>query len=378
MKVKLKDICNIQSGGTPSRSHIEYWNNGTIPWVKISDFNGKYLEKTSEFITELGLNYSSAKIFPKGTLLYTIFATLGETCFLNIDAATNQAIAGLQIIDSMVFPDYLYYYLISIKHRINSIGRGVAQNNINLKILKEMIVPIPLIAEQQKIAAVLDKVSELIALRKKQLEKLDELVKSRFVEMFESLSDKNYVVVSDICKIITDGTHQSPKFVESGIPFLLVSNIANNAITYDTKKFITEETYSELIKRTPVEIGDILLSTVGSYGHPAVVKSNKRFCFQRHIAYLKPKTELVNSDYLHEAFLSSDVQRQIQECVKGIAQKTLNLSEIRKIYLPLPPLNLQEQFSNFVTKVDKQKLTIQQSLNKLEVLKKALMQQYFG
>ena len=140
--------------------------------------------------------------------------------------------------------------------------------------------------------------------------------------------------MQDVCKIITDGTHQPPKFVLSGIPFLFVSNIVTNEIHYDAEKFISEETYNELIKRTPIEVGDVLLSTVGSYGHPAVVKENKPFCFQRHIAYLKPNNSVVNSEYLRCAILSTDLQRQIDESVKGIAQKTLNLSEIRKLRLP--------------------------------------------
>ena len=149
--------------------------------------------------------------------------------------------------------------------------------------------------------------------------------------MFGGVKDEEKVTLSDICLIITDGTHQPPKFTATGIPFLFVSNIVGNTITYDAEKFISQETYAELIKRTPIEIGDVLLSTVGSYGHPAVVKSDKPFCFQRHIAYLKPKKELVDSEYLHGAILSVDVQKQIEERVKGIAQKTLNLSEIRKI-----------------------------------------------
>lgn len=134
---RLGDICTIQSGGTPSREKLEYWTNGSIPWIKISDIKNKNIEESQEFITDLGLENSSAKIFPKGTILYTIFATLGDVGILNIDAATNQAIAGLQIIDEKVLCDYLYYYLISKKSYIENIGRGVAQNNINLKILRD-------------------------------------------------------------------------------------------------------------------------------------------------------------------------------------------------------------------------------------------------
>ena len=181
---KLGDICTIQSGGTPSRSNKDHWDNGTIPWVKISDFSGKYLDHTSEKITQAGLDGSSAKIFPKGTILYTIFATLGETCILDIDATTNQAIAGLKLNDDSVLLDYLYYYLLSKKEYVNEIGRGVAQNNINMKILREMEIGIPSKEEQDKITDVLNKVYELIALRKEQLAKLDQLVKSRFIELF--------------------------------------------------------------------------------------------------------------------------------------------------------------------------------------------------
>lgn len=102
-----------------------------------------------------------------------------------------------------------------------------------------------------------------------------------------------------------------------GIPFILVSNLSKNTVTYDTDKFISAETYKELYKRTPIEIGDILLSTVGSYGHPAVVVEDRKFLFQRHIAYLKPKSDILNSYYMHGALLSPGCQRQIEEKVKG-------------------------------------------------------------
>ena len=232
--------------------------------------------------------------------------------------------------------------------------------------------------ERREIITILNELNMLISLRKQQIAKLDELVKARFVEMFGDISNSRKVPMQDVCKIITDGTHQSPKFVLSGIPFLFVSNIVTNEIHYDAEKFISEETYNELIKRTPIEVGDVLLSTVGSYGHPAVVKENKPFCFQRHIAYLKPNNSVVNSEYLRCAILSTDLHRQIDESVKGIAQKTLNLSEIRKLRLPLPSLSLQNQFAAFVERVDQQKQTVQQSLEKLELMKKALMQEYFG
>ena len=136
MKIKtLGELCNIVSGGTPSRSKAEFWNEGTIPWIKIGNIKEKYVNEADEYITQAGLDGSSAKLLSKGTVLYTIFATLGEVGVLGIDACTNQAIAGLTIKDEkQLNTDYLYYYLKSKKNFVNSVGRGVAQNNINMSI----------------------------------------------------------------------------------------------------------------------------------------------------------------------------------------------------------------------------------------------------
>ncbi len=303
----------------------------------------------------------------KGSINNPIFV---KTRFWNVDTAF-----GLYADPTKLQPKYLYYFC--EKFDFEKLNTTVTIPSLTKANLLKVEIPLPSLDEQLKIAAVLDKVSDLMSKRRQQLDTLDELVKSRFIEMFGDVPEEEKVTIAEICKIITDGTHQPPKFTNTGIPFLFVSNIITNDICYDAEKFISKETYAELIKRTPIEIGDILLSTVGSYGHPAIVKTDRRFCFQRHIAYLKPKSDMVKSEYLRGAILSDNVQRQIDERVKGIAQKTLNLSEIRKIRLPLPPMKLQEKFTTFVVQTDKSKLVIQKSLERLEILKKALMQEYF-
>ncbi len=251
--------------------------------------------------------------------------------------------------------EYLYYAVTYMN--LAKYFSGATIPHIYFKDYQKEKLPLLTIEEQRKIADNLRQIDRLIELCSGILQKLDVLVKSRFVEMFGNADDRR--TIADICSIITDGTHQPPKFTQAGIPFLFVSNIVTNEITYNAEKFISEETYDELYKRTPIEIGDIVLSTVGSYGHPAVVKSDRKFLFQRHIAYLKPISSVINSIYLHSAILSNDAQRQIDERVKGIAQKTLNLSEIRKITVPVPPLALQEQFATFVEQTDKSKLCAQ-------------------
>ena len=194
MNIKLGDLCKIQAGGTPSRNISKYWENGDIPWVKIGDIESKFLNKTTEFITKEGLNNSSAKMIEKGSILYTIFATLGEVCITNIDVTTNQAIAGLTLRDDKVDLEYLYYFLKSLHLHVNSIGRGVAQNNINLTILREFSVPVPNRKKQLEIANILKVIENIIESRKKQIQEYDQLIKSRFVEMFGDIftNEKRY------------------------------------------------------------------------------------------------------------------------------------------------------------------------------------------
>ena len=218
---------------------------------------------------------------------------------------------------------YLYFFLSSYIEVLRKQSIGGVIKYIKLGNLTDALIPIPELSKQKEICQNLIKAKKILSSNENLLSKYDTLIKSRFIEMFGDNQTLEFQTLENICSIITDGTHQPPKFTTTGIPFLFVSNIAGNKITYETEKFISERTYEELYKRTPIEIGDVLLSTVGSYGHPAIVETDNKFLFQRHIAYLKPKKDFINSIYFHGALLSPDAQKQIEERVKGIAQKTL-------------------------------------------------------
>ena len=205
----------------------------------------------------------------------------------------------------------------------NENADGSMSKRLSVKHLKGYQFHLPSKDEQLRVVNLVWKLERLDSSLSSMLSDLDLCIKSRFIEMFNS-SDFNRVCLKDVCSIITDGTHQPPKFEPSGIPFLFVSNIVDDCITYKTEKYISEEVYNQLIKRTPVEVGDILLTTVGSYGHPAIVNSDQKFCFQRHIAYLKPDKSRISPIYLHQALRSDHVREQIELEVRGIAQKTLN------------------------------------------------------
>lgn len=366
---RLDDICSINMGQSPESSSYNENGEGMPFFQGNADFGE--LHPTVRIWCD-----APTKIAECGDILISVRAPIGALNIADKQCCIGRGLAALTVNETLCSPKYLWYGLECKVDELNSKGTGSTFKAINKKILAETEIPLPPLEEQRRIAATLDKVSDLIAKRRAQLDKLDLLVKSRFVEMFGEGEKRK--TISDICSMITDGTHQPPKFVTEGIPFLFVSNVVSNEITYETEKYISQKTYDELIKRTPIALGDILLSTVGSYGHPAIVKDSRKFLFQRHIAYLKPDHEMVCSEYLHAALLSYDVQRQIEERVKGVAQKTLNLSEIKKINLPIPPMDAQLTFCKFVERINCDKSIIKRSLDKLEILKKSLMQQYFG
>ena len=378
MQFSIKELGNIITGNTPSKTKEEYWNSSDIYFVKpdrISDEGITLINDSNEYISEKAR--AKARVVPKDSIFVTCIGTIGKIGITSEGQyAFNQQI-NVIIPNDIVLPKYLAYSLLYSKSRLVAIANAPVVPIINKSQFGDFLVNIEVDKrKQEEMIEKLDKLSGIIERRKSELKELDNLIKARFVEMFSN--ESNMMKMSDICSIITDGTHQPPKFVTKGIPFIFVSNVVSDKLTYDAEKCITQETYDELIKRTPIEIGDVLLSTVGSYGHPAVVKTDKKFLFQRHIAYLKPRKEIIDSNYLHGALLSPGAQRQIEEGVKGIAQKTLNLSEIKKMVIPVPNLVRQKQFADFTEQIDKSKVAVQKALDEAQTFFDSLMQEYFG
>ena len=257
-------------------------------------------------------------------------------------------------------------------------GTTARRRSLTADNLCAMRVPLPSLERQRRVVHLFNTVKDGMAIAGRVVEALDQLVKSRFAEMFENDSLVERAQLKDICSLITDGTHQSPRFQGEGIPFLFVSNIADNKISYETTKFISKEDYEALIARTPIEVGDVLMSAVGSFGHPAIVKDERPFCFQRHIAYLKPIRERVNSSFLHAALLSEESQQYMDKAAKGAAQRTVTLRSFKDLAVPLPPLALQQEFADFAAEVDKSRFIVQQQIEKLQMLYDSLAQEYFS
>ena len=360
--MKLGDICDIQSGGTPSRSKNEYWFNGTIPWVKISDINSKFVNNTEEYITDIGLKNSSAKIFPKGTIIYTIFATIGEVAILNCDACTNQAIAGLKIIDKNISKEYLYHYLVHKKEKVKASSRGVAQNNINLTMLRALEIDIPKVSEQQKKANALNKICALIDSRKIQLSRLDQLAKSRFIEMFGDVKNQKYVFLSRYAEFSSGYSFKTECFQKDGVPIIRISNINGDKVTVDNVVYYSNSFWD---KNPSFRVNkyDILIAMSGATtGKTGMFLSDTHALLNQRVAIIKPTLNCSTKEFLLVFTKMESFLEQIKLYSAGCAQPNISIKQLKNIKIPYATIEQQHNFSLFIQQLDKSKFRMKKCL----------------
>lgn len=357
-RVKLGELCEICSGGTPKRSVAEYWKDGTIPWVKIGDMSEKYVSSTEERITDAGFNNSSVKMLEPGTLLYSIFASIGAVSILKIPATTNQAIAGLKIKDDSLDRDFLYHYLKSRESISKSSGRGAAQNNINLTILRNMQVTLPSIEIQRSIVRNLEMISNQVTIAESHLMDLDALVKSRFVEIFGDFACYETKPLIKCVDCIEAGKSPkclafSRKMAEPGV--LKLSAISSGVYCENENKALPRSVSLTIDK--VVHANDILLSrknTPELVGRSVLVKHTDGNIMFPDIIFRMHPLPPINAMYL-SYLLAGPLLHSIQSLAHGSAKSMSNIpkSELAKLSIPIPALNLQNEFANFVSQVDK-------------------------
>lgn len=374
---KLGNFFTIASGGTPDKRNPSYYENGTIPWVKTGDLKNQYVPAGIECITEEGLNNSSAKLFPPNTVLVAMYgATIGACSILTYKAATNQACAAF-LPNKNVLPTYLYYFLSSKREQFVKDGVGGAQPNISAGYLKN--VQFGLIPMQQQIDIVekLDKVEKLIVLRKEQLAKLDQLVKSRFIELFGDLktNPKGWPVLPFPAFAEIDGNMTTDYERYADYPHIGIDSIEKG--TGELKGYRTVREDGVISGKYIFTPQHIIYSKIRPNLNKVALPAFEGLCSADAYPIL-PNRENCNRVFLAVAMRSEYYLEYILQFSSRTNLPKVNRKEIAGFRMPLPPLPLQEQFAAFVEQTDKSKLAIQQSLDKLELLKKSLMQKYFG
>lgn len=364
MGIKLGNICRFQSGGTPSKGRPEFFN-GTIPWITTTALNGGNIGKESavDWISEQAIKESAAKIVPAFSIMVGTRVGVGKVAINTMSMSTSQDIISLLDIDESIWSKaFLCKFLQAKGTFLNAQARGATIKGIKIDVLSELELPEIPIEEQQHISQIIDKVKTTIAIRQSQLQKLDELVKARFVELFgdPELNPRGLPVLPwNAVFLTTTGKLDSNAMVENGrYPFF---TCAKESYKIDSYAFDCEA---------------LLLAGNNAAGIYDVKHYKGKFNAYQRTYVLR----LMNEKWSYILFKRQleDKLQYLQSQSKGTNTRYLTLGILNELRFVVPPVAEQEQFAVFVEQSDKSKVTVQKALDEAQLLFDSLMQKYFG
>lgn len=385
MKVKLSDAFELQMGKTPDRSDSSCWS-GAHKWVSIADLSkaDKYIIDTKETISDTGVAKSGIKVVPKGTVIMSFKLSIGKTAITTEDLYTNEAI--MAFIDKGIYEidtNYIYH-LFASKDWNEGTNKAVLGLTLNKATLSQVEIEIPSIAKQKQVVEVLDKVDELISLRKKQLQKLDDLVKARFIEMFgDPVDNPKQWLTKPFLEMGTCKNGMNFSNDETGIRIhcLGVGDFRNKTIITDVDSLPMISLRESPSKEYLLHDGDIVF--VRSNGNKALVgrsvavyPGNVTTTFSGFCIRYRKQDNAVTIPFLLRVLKTDSIRTKMAG--RGANIQNLNQQILGTLSIPIPPIDLQEQYAAFSDQVDKSKVTIQEGIYKLEQMKQTLMQKYFG
>ena len=376
---KLGEICAFQSGGTPSKNKPEYFG-GEIPWISTTALNGDKINEADAvtWITPKAIRESAAKIVPANSIMVGTRVGIGKVAINTVEMSTSQDVISLIGIDKdKWYKPYLCKLLLSKKDYFNSQARGATIKGIKIDVVANIDVPEIDYATQRKVAATLNKIDTLIVLRKQQLAKLDELVKARFLEMFGDFksNSKGWSIVKfdDFAKIDGNMTTDYKKYAD--YPHIGIDSIEKG--TGALKGYRTVKEDGVVSGKYIFTQQHIIYSKIRPNLNKVALPDFEGLCSADAYPIL-PNPKNCNRIFLALAMRSDYFLDYILQFSTRTNLLKVNRKEIAGFSMPLPPLSLQNDFATFVERVNQKKQTIQQSLEKLELMKKALMQEYFG
>ena len=362
MKYKLADIFDLQMGKTPSRNNLEYWRTTDNKWISIGDLSqsGKYIYDTKEYLSDNAVKESGIKIIPANTVVMSFKLSIGKTAITPEDMYSNEAIMAFrdkQVVEML--PEYIYY-MFKFRDWDSGTNKAVMGKTLNKATLSLLEVDICGIEKQREIVKILDKVTAILDNRKEELDKLDKLIKARFVELFGTLDnptrDFDRQVLKELCNKITDGKHGGCT-TEEGTEryFVGAREIYDDMIHYDTAPEIKVDEFEKDYKRCNIEKGDFLIVNTGAtIGKSAIAVDDRteHTLLQKSVALLKVKPELLDSVFLKWCYRVNTKMYMVES---ASAQPNLLLSKINATVIYVPPIDMQKEFRLFAEQVDKSK-----------------------
>ena len=374
-------------GKTPSRNNPDYWCTEDNKWISIADLTktGKYISDTKEFLSDAAVKESGIKIIPANTVIMSFKLSIGKTAITAEDMYSNEAIMAFHDKHAVdILPEYIFY-LFKYRNWDESSNKAVMGKTLNKATLAEMEIDVCSIKKQREIVAVLDKMMRVLVNREKELFLLDNLIKARFVEMFgdPDINPKGWTecALSEKLNVVGGYAFKSNMFDEDGgIPVLRIGNINNGYFKPVNLVYWQED---EKLERYAMYPGDLVMSLTGTvgkddYGNVCILGDDyEMYYLNQRNAKLEIK-EGIDKFYISQLLKFEQIKNKLTGISRGVRQANISNKDILNLVVPVPPIELQNQFAEFVKQIDKSKVKVQKALEETQKLFDSLMQQYFG
>jgi len=389
----IKNVATVVTGGTPAKNNSDYYG-GEFPFFKPADLDaGRHVSEASEYLSDLGKSVS--RIIPAQATAVCCIGSIGKCGFLDVEGATNQ-----QINSAIPYFNALYqYFYMNTEFFTNQLRNSASATTIaivNKTKMESCYYPLAPLAEQQRIV---DRIESLFTKLDEAKEKAQAVVDS-FETRKAAILHKAFTgeltakwreehgvrmeswevrTLDSVCSSIFDGDHMPPPKAESGIPFLVISNVNTGHLTFENTRFVPQEYYDTLSDTRKPQLGDVLYTLVGSFGIPVVVNSKRPFCFQRHMALLRPID--VSPQFLWYILQTPEMYDKASSIATGTAQLTVPIKGLRAMTIPRP--NIAEQveivriLDGFFAREQSAKEAAEAVLYQIELMKKSILARAF-
>lgn len=354
--LRLKDVCDINMGQSPTSDSYNDAGDGVPFFQGNADFGDRYP------ITRKWCN-APTKMAQPGDILISVRAPIGAINYAKEECCIGRGLAAVTPDRDKVSPDFVFWFLKGKKEELNSKGTGSTFKAISRKVLEEILVPNVDLKEQSKYAEILEKIYFVQKSQKKELKYLDDLIKARFVEMFGSpvsnpMSWKKQTL-KEVCIKLNDGTHFSPESFETGeYKYVTAKNIKLSGFDFSNVTYVPEAVHRPIFSRCNPEFEDVLYIKDGATTGVAIVNTlDEEFTLLSSVALLKQDRTIMNGYFLAALLNNEEMYLDIRNNMGGAAITRLTIAKLNAIKIIVPPIDLQNQFADFVNQIDKSKFS---------------------
>jgi type I restriction enzyme, S subunit len=381
----LEEIAHIASGNSAPQDK-KYFADGKYPFVRVQDLGrfGKNpnLTVTADYVNDLAVKEKHLKIFPKGSILLPksgVSTLLNHRAILGMDACVVGHLAIIQAKEDTVLTKWLYYYLITID--FSGLVSTTTLPSLPLSKIRTLQIPVPPLESQRTMLEILERADVIKGKREQANQMANKILQAVFLQMFgdPATNPKGWqtTILDSVCSDIVDCPHSTPVCVNSGIPLIRTPNIRKGYIDFEKTRFVSEEEHKKRLHRICPAIGDILYAREATFGNAGLVNSNQEFSIGQRIMLLRPKPSIVKSEFLVWMINSDYVYNQAKQVARGSTNPHVNVADVRKFKIIVPPIDLQDKFVLVLRKAEQIKSNQNKSTRNVDTLFASIMSKAF-